>query len=1467
MGRAAMCPQWTAAVLTISSGHSAEYLTGAVATGRENYYTGAVATGEPPGRWYGRGAAALGLSGLVDAQDMQALYERYLDPRDPAFRTPDAWPGAATLGGTGRRYATEDDLYAAALAAEPWATSERRAELRLEAGKRARRNVSFLDATFSVQKSVTVLHTAFEAQEVAARRDAEQAQADEVTAHAAGDTASADRYAYRYAQARTAEASWATHRTAVEDAIWAGNRATLDYLAEHAGYSRTGHHGGAAGRFIDAHDWTVASFFQHDSRDHDPQLHIHNAILNRVEGSDGAWRTLDSRAVHKFRGAASAVGERTLEEHLTRSLGVRFATRPDGKAREILGVPGPVMDLFSSRRRAITARTTTLVRAFESRFGRPPNSLELDRLQRQATFATRNAKSHGGETTEQRLNRWDAQLRAEVAGGLAQVAANVLALRQDGPPADRWSPAAVVETALADVQSRTAAWTEGDLTRAISDALPDHLGGLDGRQVTALVTSLTQQALTLAVPLDADRPATDALPAELRLADGRSAYDAPGGRLYATPDHIHTERLLATRGGAGGAPALDAIAADAFLGRLAGRGIELGADQAAAVRGILTSGAALEALVGPAGTGKSFVVGTLAAAWQDAALWDVSRRAVGLATSQIATDVLTSEGLAARNITRWLATQQRLASGQSTVDDLSWRLGHGDLVVVDESSMVTTADLATIHDHTTRAGAKLLLTGDHHQLAAVGAGGAMELLAGTAPAYELTEARRFREPWEGPASLRLRDGDETVLTDYHKHGRLIDAGTIEQAEASAARAWLADTLGGQRSLLIVDTNEQAARLSAQLRAELVRLGRVAEGGVRLDRDGTWASAGDLVQARRNAWDLADGRGVVNRQQYRVIEAGADGSLQVAALVDGRGPIELSASYVAQHLSLAYASTVHAAEGLTVDTAHPVVTPSTRHEALYVGLTRGRHRNTAHVATRLTPPDAPPRDAVHQRPTAVLATTLEQATPQRSALATATESAAATRSVRTPAELLADATELATAGRTTRWLDKLAAAGHLTAEQRVALAAEDGGPTLARLLRRAELAGHDPYQVLHDAITSRPLDDARQLANVLHHRIATTVPLDPTGTAYADWLPKVDDPQWRTYLFELAEAADDRRAELGRVTAADPPQWAVEALGPPPADLLARDRWQNRAATVAAHRELTTHTNPATPIGPAPSPGKPEEYASWRAAWRALGRPDAARAEAEMSPGQLRIRIRAYDREETWAPRYVADELAATRQAAARHRATASLRTAEGSTNARLLNEAADATALADLLDTRAAQLDQADTARADWYAHTAETRAAADRARTELATRAVVDDEQTTAEDWLAAEAAANRADDTHRPITDEADLTDLVDDRAADLRTVEPHAHRDAADTAVPDIRDTTTAPPAEVAPHVPTAIETADAVARAQRALAEVEQRRIHDERAAADEARAEQLTHWHTADQDPTATETRVLNAGIA
>ncbi|MGH3612054.1 MAG: AAA family ATPase [Pseudonocardia sp.] len=169
-------------------------------------------------------------------------------------------------------------------------------------------------------------------------------------------------------------------------------------------------------------------------------------------------------------------------------------------------------------------------------------------------------------------------------------------------------------------------------------------------------------------------------------------------------------------------------------------------------------------------------------------------------------------------------------------------------------------------------------------------GGALADVAEHGLRYELAEVRRFSAEWERSASLRLRDGDATVLDEYAKHGRLRDGGTAEQAEAAAARAWLADTLSGRESLLMVRDNSTAARVSAHLRAELVDLGKVEEAGVTLGMDG-WegvtAGVGDLVQARRNAWHLAgyegNERAPINRDTFRVVAVRADGGLTVAPI--------------------------------------------------------------------------------------------------------------------------------------------------------------------------------------------------------------------------------------------------------------------------------------------------------------------------------------------------------------------------------------------------------------------------------------------------------------------------------------------------------------------------------------------------------------------------------------------------------
>ena len=61
-------------------------------------------------------------------------------------------------------------------------------------------------------------------------------------------------------------------------------------------------------------------------------------------------------------------------------------------------------------------------------------------------------------------------------------------------------------------------------------------------------------------------------------------------------------------------------------------------------------------------------------------------------------------------------------------------------------------------------------------------------------------------------------------------------------------------------------------------------------------------------------------------------------------------VQLTPEYLGKHTVLAYATTIAGAQGRTVDAGHAVVTPRTQSASLYVGMTRGRLRNHAHVVT-------------------------------------------------------------------------------------------------------------------------------------------------------------------------------------------------------------------------------------------------------------------------------------------------------------------------------------------------------------------------------------------------------------------------------------------------------------------------------------------------------------------------------------
>jgi hypothetical protein len=572
-------------------------------------------------------------------------------------------------------------------------------------------------------------------------------------------------------------------------------------------------------------------------------------------------------------------------------------------------------------------------------------------------------------------------------------------------------------------------------------------------------------------------------------------------------------------------------------------------------------------------------------------------------------------------------------------------------------------------------------------------GGGMSLLAARLGYARLAEPVRFRHAWEQAASLRLRDGDTTVLAEYDQHGRII-GGEPEQMMDAAAAAYVALTAGGTDTLLMAADHALRRELNRRIRDDLITLGIVQSGPAVTIADGTRAGPGDLIICTSNDHGTEagePGRTLANGDLLR-IEAITWGGLLVRRALDA-DPATGWRRWTDRHFvfnnhndaELGYAVTDHAAQGRTVHTGLAVITGTEDRQHAYVALSRGTEVNLAYVFTaspkRADPVPGPrpaPELARYDTISAERAGDPAPATPPATAgtalgvLSAVLERDGQQRSAtQARSQALADADHLAllhaiwtaetSPAREQRYRDLLAAALPPGCHTRP-------GPRdrwLWRTLHAAELAGLDPAQVLAVAVAERDLAGARDITAVIDARIrnrtGSPVPLPPEP--WSARVPAIADPGRRAYVTEIAALMDARKQRLGAHASTFPSPWAVNALGPVPEHPAARLDWQRRAAVIAAWRELSGYHHPADPIGPEPAAAAPDLRAAWHEALAVLGPVDGP--DVRGMPDGLLLHLRdTYPVETAWAPQYVGDELRQVRDAAWDARLT-SLRAAAG----------------------------------------------------------------------------------------------------------------------------------------------------------------------------------------------------------
>src|SRR5438132_11201378 len=134
-------------------------------------------------------------------------------------------------------------------------------------------------------------------------------------------------------------------------------------------------------------------------------------------------------------------------------------------------------------------------------------------------------------------------------------------------------------------------------------------------------------------------------------------------------------------------------------------------------------------------------------------------------------------------------------------------------------------------------------------------------------------------------------------------------------------------------------------LAARARAARVAAGEVEARGLRAGRH--VVGVGDEVVTLRNDRRLRTDTGewVRNGDRWVMTARHRDGAVSLASM-EGQGSVRLPSAYVAQHLALGYALTIHKAQGSTVEVGIVVVEPTVSSEQLYVGMTRGRQEHRA-----------------------------------------------------------------------------------------------------------------------------------------------------------------------------------------------------------------------------------------------------------------------------------------------------------------------------------------------------------------------------------------------------------------------------------------------------------------------------------------------------------------------------------------
>ncbi len=712
----------------------------------------------------------------------------------------------------------------------------------------------------------------------------------------------------------------------------------IGWVAEHA-TTRVGPKGRQVQ--VPVREIEAAVVRHYTSRAGDPHRHLHVQINARVL-AEGAWRGLHSVGMRDSLAAINGIGH--------------AAVATDPEFRAVLTAHGFTLDPatgelselapFVGRFSARTAQIGRHLDRYEAQWrGANPGAEPGPGLRRawdRRAWAQARPDKVVPTDGAALVARWDEELHALGYTDPQQVGLPIVAGTPRVGAIDRDQ---VVEVVLSRLGARRSAWNAADIRGEVEQWIAGTGLVADASARIDLAEDLTARTLSACAPLlaRADVPehiraltSPEVLAVEADLVSRLivRAEQPAHVAAFADPDRDPQPDPGADSGPDAGPEGLD-VAQLAALASLAGSA-QLLVVEGAAGAGKTKTLAATQELLAERGHRMVVVTPTL--------------KAAKVASRQSGTSAFSAAWLAHQHGWRWDDDGRWTREPATPVADAV--LQRGDLLLIDEAGMLdqdTARALFTLADETK---ARVALVGDRHQLPAVGRGGVLDLAARWArpeTVVSLDVVHRFTDPRYAELSLAMRTGVRAgevfdTLVERDQVRLYPTEAERTQALADLASASTPTSQASQRRVLVMaDTRDQVAALNGAIRDRLVAAGYVDDLRGVVTGAGERLGVGDRVVTRRNDRDLA----VANRDTWTLTGIDHDGTLTVRG--DGRtGSRSLPAGYAAEHVELAYATTVHGAQGETTHTGHLALGEHTSAAAAYVAMTRGRENNVAHL---------------------------------------------------------------------------------------------------------------------------------------------------------------------------------------------------------------------------------------------------------------------------------------------------------------------------------------------------------------------------------------------------------------------------------------------------------------------------------------------------------------------------------------